>query len=118
MCTPRSNPGSVPLAQRARRAAELAHLGGVHFTAYEEREMVDEKTHHRARPGRIDRGELVAFAQAEEVVVVGDLAAGLAAGIEARLVLRALAVQCEEPEAFARRERRGLAACARPARDH
>src|SRR3990172_6544811 len=80
------------LPERPRRAAELAEAFDLQLAADEQREMSREHGHH---PLAL-RAELRIGLHAEQVVVIRDLAAGLAAGVEARRALRALPVQREQ----------------------
>ena len=68
--------------------------------------MADQHRHHGGARGIL----LMVRLHAQQVGAVGDFAGGFAAGVEAGLAPGALAVQGEQPEAFALLQRRRLAA--------
>src|SRR5690242_17154317 len=105
---------SRALAQRARRAAELAQLLDLHLAVDEQREMPHEHRHHLLALG----DAVVLRRERQEVVVVDDFPAGLAARVEARRVLCALPVQREQSKSLAPFERRRGAARLDPAFEH
>src|SRR5574339_694330 len=72
--------------------------------------MLDQHLHHRFGP----RVALLT----QEIVVIRDLAASLAAGVEARHAARPLAVQRKKAEAFRRLRARRLVARPEPLLEH
>jgi hypothetical protein len=81
-------------AQRPRGTAELAQTFHLELAAHEELQVFHQHLHHQLRA--------LVVPIIQKIVVIGDLAASLAAGVEARHPARALAVERKQAKALAR----------------